>query len=158
TSPSAPSRPIGWRSSSPTTASASPPRSTRTAPARSASTWSTPSPSSSRAPWSSAATRGRASCCASPSAPSSASCAAAPRSFAVERIDPAHLLGRLGGREVEVHDHRLLARAHDDALQLLAGRGVDLLVRHERRDVDEVAGAGLGDELEPLAPAHAGAA
>ncbi len=37
-------------------------------------------------------------------------------------------------------------------------RGVDLLVRHVGRHIDEVAGAGLGDELQLVAPAHAGAA
>ena len=35
------------------------------------------------------------------------------------------------------------------------GAGVDLLVRHVGRHVDEVARPGLGDELQRLAPAHA---
>ena len=35
---------------------------------------------------------------------------------------------------------------------------VDLLVRHERRHVDEVAGPGFGGELEPIAPLHPRAA
>ena len=35
------------------------------------------------------------------------------------------------------------------------GAGVDLLVRHVGRHVDEVARAGLGGELQLLAPAHA---
>ena len=37
-------------------------------------------------------------------------------------------------------------------------RGVDLLVRHVGRHVDEVAGPRLGGELQLLAPAHPGAA
>ena len=56
--------------------------------------------------------------------------------------------------QVEVHDDRLLAAAHEHARQRLAGVGVDLLVGHVGRHEDEVAGAGLGDELQPLAPAH----
>ena len=36
----------------------------------------------------------------------------------------------------------------------LVGRGVDLLVRHIGRDEDEIAGLGLGDVFEVLAPAH----
>src|SRR4029079_11308356 len=35
---------------------------------------------------------------------------------------------------------------------------VDLLVRNVRRHVDEIAGAGLGGELEPVAPSHPRAA
>ena len=41
------------------------------------------------------------------------------------------------------------------ALQRVAGKRVDLLVRDVGRHVDEVAGIGFGHELQPLAPAHA---
>jgi len=52
--------------------------------------------------------------------------------------------------QVEVHDDRLLAAAHENARQRLVVAGVDLLVRDERRHVDEVAGAGFGGEFEPV--------
>ena len=57
--------------------------------------------------------------------------------------------------DVEVHDDRLLAAAHQHARQRLVVARVDLLVRHVRRHVDEVARARFGDELELVAPAHA---
>src|SRR5262245_45873330 len=77
------------------------------------------------------------------------------RSPLVDRIDPRHLLGLLHRLDVEVDDDRLVVAAHQHAFERLVRAGVDLLVRHERRHVDEVAGPGLGHELEVLAPAHA---
>ena len=70
-------------------------------------------------------------------------------------IRPADLLWRLGRGDVEVHDDRFLAAPHHHAGERLVRAGVDLLVRDERRHEDEVAGAGLGDELESVAPPHA---
>ena len=70
-------------------------------------------------------------------------------------VHPLDALGLGDGREFEVDDDGLLAAAHDDALERRVGGGVDLLVRHEGWDKDEVAGTGVGDELEGLAPAHA---
>src|SRR6185312_11197629 len=46
-------------------------------------------------------------------------------------------------------------RAHEHAFERLVGAGIDLLMRHVRRHIDEIAGAGLGDEFQILAPAHA---
>ena len=51
---------------------------------------------------------------------------------------------------VEVHDDRLLTRAAEHAGQRLGVGRVDLLVRHVRRDVDEIARTRLGDEFELL--------
>src|SRR5258707_13263900 len=67
-----------------------------------------------------------------------------------------YFLGLLDDRNGEVDHHRLLAAAAKHAGERLGVAGFDFLVRDVGRDVDEVAGAGLGDELEPLAPAHAG--
>ena len=73
----------------------------------------------------------------------------------VQVVDPAHLL-RLGldVGQVEVHDDRLLAAAHEHAGQRLVSTALISWCGHVRRHEDEVAGTGLGDELQPLAPAH----
>jgi hypothetical protein len=65
-------------------------------------------------------------------------------------IDPLHRLGLLDRLDVEVHRDRLAVAAAEHALERLVGAGVDLLVRHVGRDVDEVARPGLGGELELL--------
>src|ERR687891_1374989 len=65
----------------------------------------------------------------------------------VVRVDP-DLLGRLGGLDLEIDHHRLLVAAHQHAFERLVGARVDLLVRHEGRHEDEVAGIGLGDILQ----------
>ncbi len=76
----------------------------------------------------------------------------------MDRVDPRHF-GRLLDRlDVEVDHDRLVVAAHQHAFEDLVLTRIDLLVRHVRRHVDEIAGAGLGGELEPLAPAHAGLA
>ncbi len=71
-------------------------------------------------------------------------------------VDPANVLGLGGDRNIEIDDDRLLPAPDQDALERLLLGGVDLLVRNVRRDEDEVAWTGLGDELEPVAPAHPG--
>jgi hypothetical protein len=72
----------------------------------------------------------------------------------VYRILPQDLFRRFGRGDVEVDDDRLLAGAHQDAFERLVAAGIDLLVRHIGRHVDEIAGAGLGDEFQMLAPPH----
>ena len=72
----------------------------------------------------------------------------------VVRVDPAHLLGLSAGsmsRFTTTGSWSLRTTTHSSGSSV---RGVDLLVGHVRRDEDEVAGIGLGDELQPLAPAH----
>src|SRR5262249_37781319 len=71
-------------------------------------------------------------------------------------IDPGHLLRLLDRLDVEIDHDGLVVAAHQHALERLVAAGVDLLMRHVRWHEDEVAGAGLGGEFEPLAPAHAG--
>src|SRR5580765_3732765 len=75
-------------------------------------------------------------------------------SLRVGGVDPPHRLGLLDRLDVEVDRDRLAVAAAEHALERLVAAGVDLLVRHPRRDVDEVARPGLGGELERLAPAH----
>src|SRR5215470_11726076 len=61
---------------------------------------------------------------------------------------------RLGTRNIEIHHDRLLPAAHYHSFNRLVGPSVDLLMRDVRRHVDEVAGAGLIDILQPLAPSE----
>src|SRR5579859_3708002 len=72
----------------------------------------------------------------------------------VDRVDPAHFLRPFDGLDVEIDDDRIVVAAHQHAFERLVGRGVDLLVRHIGRDIDEVARARLGDKFEMLAPTH----
>src|SRR5476651_1756850 len=73
-------------------------------------------------------------------------------------IDPVDLFDLFGRCDVEVDGDGLVVGADQHAFERLGVRGVDLLVRDIRRHIDEVAGSGLGGELELVAPAHAGAA
>src|ERR1700730_1496487 len=66
--------------------------------------------------------------------------------------------GFLGAGDVQVDDDRFLAAAHDDGFDRLVFPGVELLMGHVRRDVDEVTGTGFVYELEAVSPAKAGAA
>ena len=65
---------------------------------------------------------------------------------------------RFRGCNIEVYDDWILPAADDYRLAWLVVSGVDLLMRHVRRDVDEVARAGFLAEFKVIAPAHAGAA
>ena len=65
----------------------------------------------------------------------------------VDRVDPGDILRLLDRLDVEIDDHRLVVAAHHDALERLVAGGVDLLVRDVGRHEDEVAGAGLGDDI-----------
>ena len=47
------------------------------------------------------------------------------------------------------------AAAHDHRFHRLIPPSINLLMRHKRRHVDEVARPGFVDELQPLAPAQA---
>lgn len=76
----------------------------------------------------------------------------------VSVVNPPDLLGRLNRGYVQVDDDRFLPASHEYAFERLIGAGVDLLVRHVRRDVDEVAGSGVSGELEMIAPTYASAA
>src|SRR5580700_3027869 len=66
--------------------------------------------------------------------------------------------GWLGAFEVKIHHDRVLTAAYHDGFTRLVGESVDLLMRHEGRNVDEVARSGLAAEFQPLSPPHAGLA
>src|SRR5215470_471277 len=74
-----------------------------------------------------------------------------PSAMPLSSLDERDVICRF---QIEIHHDRLLVAAHDNAAQLLVVAGVELLVRHVRGDVDEVARAGLGGEFEPVTPAH----
>lgn len=71
-------------------------------------------------------------------------------------IHPPDILRLLDRLDIWQIDGDGLAIAPDQhTLELLVLARVDLLVRHPRRHVDEIARAGFSDKLELLAPAHA---
>ena len=73
----------------------------------------------------------------------------------VNGVNPIDLFGPLDRVDVRnVHDDRLIIRAHDDAFERLVTVRVNLLVRHVWRDVDEIARPGFRDELKSLAHAR----
>ena len=76
------------------------------------------------------------------------------RGIPVHGIDPQHRLRLFHRLDVEIDRDRLAVAAHQHAFQHLVAAGVDFLVRHVGRHEDEIAGAGLGGELQLLAPAH----
>lgn len=75
---------------------------------------------------------------------------------AVNRVRPPDLFRRLRGSDVEVHDDRLLPAPDHDARERLVTARVDLLMRDERWDEDEVPGAGLGRRTRAVRPSASG--
>src|ERR1700712_4840939 len=73
-------------------------------------------------------------------------------------VCPRHTFGLAGAFDVQVDDDRVLAATGNHALQRLVVEGVDLLVWHKRRDVDETARACLVGVLQSLTPTHPGPA
>ena len=57
--------------------------------------------------------------------------------------------------EVEIHYDRVLTASDDDGFTGFVGESVDLLVRYERRNIDEITCSGFTAELEAVAPPHA---
>ena len=55
-------------------------------------------------------------------------------------IDPRHVLRCFDRLDIEIDHHRLTIAADEHAFERLLAAGIDLLVRHIGRDVDEVAG------------------
>src|SRR5262245_7827552 len=74
----------------------------------------------------------------------------------MDRIDPKDLLGLLHRLDRKIDNHRLIVAANDHAFERFVRAGIDLLVGHERRYIDEIAGTGFGYELQSFSPAHAG--
>ena len=61
-------------------------------------------------------------------------------------------------RNIEIDHDRFLPAADHYALYRRSWIGVDFLVRHKRRNVDEIARPGFVDEFQLLAPAESRAA
>ena len=66
--------------------------------------------------------------------------------------------GRLWAFHVQIDHNRVLAAAHYDGFARFVGFGIDLLMWHLGRNVDEIARSSFASELQVVTPAHAGAA
>jgi hypothetical protein len=72
----------------------------------------------------------------------------------VQGIDPVDFLRRLGGLDIQIDDDGILTAADEDATENFGLARVALLMGHERRNENEIAGPRLRDKLQLLAPAH----
>jgi hypothetical protein len=72
----------------------------------------------------------------------------------MDRVRPDYLLRRLHRRDIQIHHRCFVIAAHQHAFQRLLGAGIDFLVRHIRRHVDEVPRPRLRHEFQLFAPAH----
>ena len=70
-------------------------------------------------------------------------------------VHPSYFFGLFDGWDVEVDDDRFLSAAYENAFERLVGAGVDLLMRNERWNVNEITGPGFGGEFQMVAPTHA---
>lgn len=70
----------------------------------------------------------------------------------INPFDPLRVLDRHDIRQI--NSNGLSITTHQHTLQLLVFLRIDLLVRHVRRDVDEIPGSSLGGKLEFVSPAH----
>src|SRR6185436_13760688 len=71
---------------------------------------------------------------------------------------PSNFLRLLDRGDLEIHNDRILSAAHQHTFERVIRACVDLLVRHIRRHVDEIARLGFGGEFEMIAPTHASSA
>ena len=78
--------------------------------------------------------------------------AGGPSIDSVHGVDPVDFLDPLGCLDAEIDHHRLVVAAYQDALERRVAQRIDFLVRHVGRHENEIAGVGLGDELEPRRP------
>jgi hypothetical protein len=69
-------------------------------------------------------------------------------------VYPVHLLRRLGRRNIEINNDRLLLIAHDDTAEWFVVARINLLMENERWHVDEVARPSFGNEFKVLSPPH----
>src|SRR5271163_375263 len=79
-------------------------------------------------------------------------------SYGMKSFIPADFGWLLGGIDFQVDHDRVLPAAHDHRFDGLFGAGVQLLVRDERRDVNKISRAGLGEVFEIFAPTKSSAA
>jgi hypothetical protein len=64
----------------------------------------------------------------------------------------------LGSFQVQIHDDRILTASYHDRFARFVDPGVDFLVRHIRRHVNEISRTGFLAEFQSIAPPHARAA
>src|SRR6266849_3380448 len=72
----------------------------------------------------------------------------------VNWVNPVHLFRRLYRLNIQIDDYWLLSAARDNTAQLLSFTRIDLLMRHERWNIDKVARSCFRNEFEMLPPAH----
>src|SRR5918994_1659953 len=72
----------------------------------------------------------------------------------MDMVYPVHLLRRLGSRNIEINNYRLLVIAHDDTGKWFVLARINLLMGNERWHVDEVARPSFGNEFKALSPPH----
>src|SRR4051812_40862045 len=61
---------------------------------------------------------------------------------------------RLRAFAIQIHNDWILTASYHYRLTAFIGPSVDLLMRHVRRNVDEVARSGFAPELQMIAPSH----
>ncbi len=72
----------------------------------------------------------------------------------VDGINPFHIFWLFHRLDVQVHYNRLTVTSNKYAFQHIVLAGVDFLVRHKGRHINEIARPGFRREFKPLAPAH----
>jgi len=72
----------------------------------------------------------------------------------MDMVYPVHLLRRLGRRNIEINNDRLLVIAHDDTGKWFVLARINLLMGNEQWHVDEVARPSFGNEFKALSPPH----
>jgi hypothetical protein len=70
-------------------------------------------------------------------------------------VYPVHLLRRLGRRDIEIDNDRLLVIAYDDTAEGFILASINLLMGNERWHVDEVSRPSFGNEFKTLPTASA---
>jgi hypothetical protein len=74
--------------------------------------------------------------------------------FAMDVICPIDFFRWLGRLDVQIDNDRFLAAPDKNAAKRLFSVRIDLLMRNERRNIDEIARTGLRYELKIFSPAH----
>src|SRR5206468_4913584 len=72
----------------------------------------------------------------------------------VNWVNPVHLFRRLYRLNIQIDYYWLLTASRDNTAKLLIFTRIDLLMRHERWNIDKVARSCFRNELELLPPAH----
>ena len=76
----------------------------------------------------------------------------------MERLFSFALIDCIRAFNVQIHNHRILSAPDDNGFARPVGQGVHFLVRHVRRNVNEIPRSRLVAELQMIAPSHPGPA